>query len=325
MGESTMRIAALVMAHKNDDQVGRLIDRLAHPDVDVFLHLDAKWDLSQDRIDRLCTLNGGRVYLTRRVSVEPMTYLSLTAELVLIEEAMGRDYGYLMLLSGQDYPLKPVDSIVEELAGEHPRPFVDVTMWHERNWVATSFGSTWALKSLRATVKRGINNRVGPRVLNKALRGGNHVVAEAASRVRHRVSGPPAERLRALGVEPAGGSQWWILPADMAATVLERSRDDRLAAVFKNVGSPDETFVQSVLANSRHASRLTVNPWDEVRQMTRTYTHFEPGAGHPVLLGVADFDTLAESDALFARKFDLAHDEKVLDLIDERLLSVTRR
>ena len=317
-------VAALVMAHKNVDQLTRLIDRLSHPSVDVFLHLDAKWHLEQSELDKLGSLNGGRVYLTRRVSVEPLTWTSLEAELVLIETAVSSgDYSYVMLLSGQDYPIKPIDQIVLTLSFEHPTPTLDATPWHEGNWVAASFGTTGAFKYGRARVKRAINGRVPVPLANQALRGLNHAAATAASKAKQLVTGSPTRRLRRLGWEPAGGSQWWILPADMAAEALNRSRDRRVAAVFRNVGAPDETFFQSALLNSPYADRVRVNPWDERRQMTRTFTDFDSGptfTGHPAFLGVDYFEQLVASDALFARKFDVDQDAEILDLIDIKLL-----
>lgn len=323
MSTTGVRVAALVMAHKNQEQLARLIDRLSHPDVDVFLHLDAKWSLPRQDIDDLCALNDGRVYVTDRISAELLTMSLLQAELVLLRAALDRGgYGYVMLLSGQDYPLRPITETVAELQAQHPRPFVDVTPWHEGNWVETSFGTTRALKATRARVKRLVNERVRFGPANKILRGLNHVVTQLVSGIKQLIVGTPYTRLSRLSLQVAGGAQWWILPADMAAEVLRFADDRRGMRIFAETGSPDETFMQTALVNSPHADRLTINPWDETRQMTRTFTDFGSGpyTGHPRVLTVEDFDRIATSDAWFARKFDVDRDRSVLDLIDERLL-----
>nr|MBA2475511.1 hypothetical protein [Actinomycetota bacterium] len=42
---------------------------------------------------------------------------------------------------------------------------------------------------------------------------------------------------------------------------------------------------------------------------------------HPRVLTAEDFDDIASAPDLYARKFDTALDARILDLIDERLLS----
>jgi hypothetical protein len=46
------------------------------------------------------------------------------------------------------------------------------------------------------------------------------------------------------------------------------------------------------------------------------------GGAHPRTFGVADFDRLASSGKLFARKFDADRDSAILDRIDRELLAV---
>ncbi|HLY70044.1 MAG TPA: beta-1,6-N-acetylglucosaminyltransferase, partial [Puia sp.] len=40
-----MRIAYLIMAHKNPTQIEKLIHKLRHPQFDVYIHLDKKTDI----------------------------------------------------------------------------------------------------------------------------------------------------------------------------------------------------------------------------------------------------------------------------------------
>jgi hypothetical protein len=42
-----MKIAHLVLAHKNPQQLERMLEALDHPQCDFFIHLDKKADISQ--------------------------------------------------------------------------------------------------------------------------------------------------------------------------------------------------------------------------------------------------------------------------------------
>lgn len=325
------RVAVLILAHKNLGQVARMIDRLSHQSVDVFVHIDRKCTLA-DWAQSLQALNGGRVYISRqRHSISLFSYRMVEAELSLIDDVLehGRQnslqYHYLLLLSGQDYPVRPVEGILSELQRSYPKPFIDVTLWHPGNWVETSFGRVWACKECRAAVRNAAIS-IRPLVLGTGIRGLNHVFFLALSKARELILGTPLERMSRARLEAAGGSQWWILPQHMAEEVLRVSQDRRIVGVFRDVGSADETYFQSVLVNSAFRNELTINHWSETKQNTRTYTDFYGGspvsAGHPVVLTEKDLVHVAESGALFARKFDESVDSRILDLIDARLLAV---
>jgi hypothetical protein len=76
---------------------------------------------------------------------------------------------------------------------------------------------------------------------------------------------------------------------------------------------PEEIFFQTVLVNSPLRETLV--------NRALHYTAW-PGGPHPKTLGVEDFPTLAASDVLYARKFDVERDSLVLDAIDRELLGL---
>lgn len=84
---------------------------------------------------------------------------------------------------------------------------------------------------------------------------------------------------------------------------------------FKYVDVPDEIFFQTIVMNSPYA-QCVVN--DNMR-----YIDWKDwDAGSPAVLGREDLGKLAASPKLFARKFDESVDPEVLELIDEKILSV---
>lgn len=326
---SPFRIAVLILAHKNMAQLKRLVSRLTHPNVDIYVHLDRKWKVEPRDIDKLHGLNGGRVQLTKlRYSIDLFSWTMVAAELTLIEQAIAQrsTYGYLVLMSGQDYPIRPIDDILAELESIFPEPICDTTMHHSQNWVNSSFSKTYSMKPQRACVRRIIERHVHHFAINRALRGLNHGLFTVISVAKQAILSTPLRRIERMGLLAAGGSQWWILPTDMAGEAIRWSRNRRLVGIFRDVGSADETFFQTVFANSCFANRLTVNTPHQTAQMNRTFTDFFGGraesSGHPVILTVKHYPTLSKSRAFFARKFDPDQDSLILDLIDKHLLQI---
>ena len=106
-----------------------------------------------------------------------------------------------------------------------------------------------------------------------------------------------------------GGKQWTILRRDCALYVLEESkRRADLMRWFRRTVCPDEAVVQTLLVNSGRFRLAN----DDLR-----YVDFEGSRdGRPRTLGVEDFERLTDGSSMFARKFDPATDEAILDRLD---------
>lgn len=108
-----MRIAILIQCHKNPKQINLLLERLNHPDIDCYLHIDKKADFADKIIHR------ENVFVLpdeQRVSVEWAQISQVTATLNLLNTAVAcirGGYDYYWLISGQDWPLRSADEIVK--------------------------------------------------------------------------------------------------------------------------------------------------------------------------------------------------------------------
>ena len=108
-----MRIAVLIQCHKNPKQINLLLERLNHPDIDCYLHIDKKADFADKIIHR------ENVFVLpdeQRVSVEWAQISQVTATLNLLNTAVTGirgGYDYYWLISGQDWPLRSADEIVK--------------------------------------------------------------------------------------------------------------------------------------------------------------------------------------------------------------------
>ena len=136
-----MKYAFLIIAHKNSIQLSKLIETLCHPLIDIFIHVDKKWKIS-DEEKKLITSKGAFI-IPHHVSCFLDEWNMIEATLHLLTEAKKKfDYNYYILLSGQDYPIKPIGNILEELSNNYPRPYIDVTPYDKTNWVYHKFRYT---------------------------------------------------------------------------------------------------------------------------------------------------------------------------------------
>ena len=122
-----MQIAYLILAHAQPQQIGRLTRRLAAPGVRFYLHIDANtpdeaFAAMQQEVARSCA---AATWIAR----QPCRWggFSLVdASLRLIEAALADDCDWLVLLSGQDYPLQSNADIAARLANCGQAGFIDL-------------------------------------------------------------------------------------------------------------------------------------------------------------------------------------------------------
>jgi hypothetical protein len=215
------------------------------------------------------------------------------------------DFEWLILLSGQDYPIRPVAEIERSLASTRFHAFIEA-----RPCRRPSFGAPVDEFSGRYHFR-------WRRTKSKAL--ASLATAMKGSVVRTRPL-PSGTWIGVRGLRsPFGprlichrGSDWFSLSRTAVHTVGEfvRRRPEVLG-YYRRTLHPTESLVQTILANdvdtlvSGDHRRYTV--WDE------------PNPTGPRVLGLDDLDAMLGSGCDFARKFDQSVDRDVLDEIDHRV------
>jgi predicted AlkP superfamily phosphohydrolase/phosphomutase len=109
-------------------------------------------------------------------------------------------------------------------------------------------------------------------------------------------------------------ASYWILSFEAARYIYSiLKEDDRISLFFKHTWAPDEFLIHTLLMNSSFK--------EDVINENYHYIDRSLGGARPKVLTTDDFILLAHSNKMFARKFDRTIDAKILDLIDERILS----
>jgi Core-2/I-Branching enzyme len=303
-----VKLACIVLAHRGPEQVALLLSTLRHPKVAVFLHVDRRARLAP--FTRALWEAG-----VREVALLPQRASrwggAEVVDATLDGLARGRAEGcdYFVLISGQDFPLRPVAQIVDFFEVEPTRSYVhhfDLPTpsphWHLGGRDRTDF-YTYSILGRRATcIPRGEDVSFlswKGRVLNELLR------IRSAFKPRRRF--PPYLR-------PFGGSCWWNLSRDAADHVLrfvDEHPDYRQYHVHTLCA--DELFFHSILAGTHFAGRHEIIS-DALRFMV-----WPEGAKHPRTLRVDDLPAMIQSGKLFARKVDMAAHRTVVACLAERV------
>ena len=124
-----LKQAVLIQCHKNPEQVNLLLEALCGPDVDVYIHVDRKSDM----IRQLKSFpNAFLLPDELRVDVKWAGFSQIRATLNLLDYASSHGiYEHYWLISGQDYPIKPIPLAVSFL-NDHPNTnFVQI--WPSNN------------------------------------------------------------------------------------------------------------------------------------------------------------------------------------------------
>ena len=281
-----MRIAYCLLIHKNPEQVSRLIERIYSPSDYFFIHMDKRVPYDEQWEDAL------RKYRKENVFFAPLRYKTPRGPLGLVEATLGGmnqfrslDYDYFVHLTGQCYPIKPVNVMKEEL-GSKEVAYVEYFKLPSSHWEKENGGL----------------DRISY----------YHIYLGEIFRMLW-IRIPRLKRTLPYNLDPYGGSHFFCLPKRFVNFVLEYvSSHPEIVRFFRHSRIPCEMFFQTILMNSSLRS--------DVVNDNRWFIRWTEGPlGHPTVLTKEDFSEIMRSDKLFARKFDMSVDKDILDLIDRAI------
>ena len=297
-------VAYCVTSHALPDQVLRLVRTLREgsPQAPVLLHHDS----SRTRIDDAQLRRLGAL----RVPDAPVEWgrgSQLDMFVRCIRHAAERaEFDWLVLLSGQDYPSRPLEASERDLA--------------RSDWDGYVSGDPVAPPPLDRSPADEFARRYfysWRRVPSPGPLGARAVGALRPVLALREVPAGTLLGRRCLrtpfgpGLPCRRGSDWLTLNRRCVEILAEATRSrPRLLAHYRRTVLPTESFPHTVL----HAT-----PGLRLSGDTRRYTRWRPGSPHPDTLRSNDLDEILASPTDFARKFDIATDARVLDELDRAL------
>ncbi len=277
-----MRLAFLIQCHKNAEQINCLLDVLKNDNVDFYIHLDKKSNIENQiqKRDDIYFLSE-----CERIDVKWGTFSQVQATLNLLNKAISvKKYDYYFLISGQDFPIQPIDNLLSYLSDNENCNFLNLfpslnnglqrqNNYDKRNQIVFC---EWLLK--RTFLIRVI------RRLWVAVTGGYNKTFKLFKRENN------------LNVKFYFGSQWWCLNSVFVCYLNKYlTETPQYIEFFKKTSCPDESFFQTLLMNS---------PFADTRRDYLHYIDWSEGKSSPKNLSKDDLPLILESNKFMARKID---------------------
>jgi len=299
------KVAFLVICHAEPAMLARLARRLVAVDCATFVHVNARSDISPFHKATTGIPSVSFVSDDERIAVNWCGYTLIEAILASVRLAIVEqpDTARFVLLTGADYPIKPMEDILQEIRKDQEIIKIDRALdWEGKSWFDRTVTNVFL----------GDNN-----LFNQRSR-------IAPARLLGRGIERFARRWQRYPLTIYHGPSWWS---------LTRSAMDQALAIasspatniewFRRSRTPDETVFHTLVRNSLRASKIKL---DALRDGVEAYpeslagTHYvdwrRPNPDYPRILEEDDLPAIMASEALFARKFHPLRSATLLDALD---------
>ena len=289
-----MKIAYLILCHKEPEQLNMLLQELIADGSDCYIHIDKKSSMSKDQL-----ISSEHILFVpdeRRVDIRWAANTMVRATLELLEVLIKgkRLYDYVCLLSGQDFPIKSSQYRSSFLQKNKGYNFIEVLSHEEYKYKRYNkrsllyfpsfvYKSTFLAKAIRKLI---------------ILSTGGYTKTLSLF-VRKNKSGVKFEY----------GSQWWCLTYECVIWMMEFIRNKVNINYFDHALTPDECFFQSV---------FMMSPFCDMRMDRIMFFEWAKNDNNPRILRSNDYKGLVDIQGkLFARKFDITVDKNIINKLIE--------
>jgi hypothetical protein len=279
-----MRIACIIMAHKDPQQIERLIKKFKDLPFDFYIHLDKKTD--RNPFNFLANIPQVQ-FIEERISVRWASYSFLNAVLKSFKQVLENNlkYDFISIMSGQDYPIMPVQTIYSYLESAKGKNFIS----YEEN------GKWWEHAITRINKYHFTNFGFRGRYRIQFFL--NYILPNRKFPLPYVLYGGPRAMCMTLG-------------SDCAEYIMKFIESDKkLRRFIRFTWGPDEFVIPTLIMNSSFRDSVVNNNF--------YYIDWSRGGSNPKTLLTEDFSTLVSSDKMMARKFDMLQDSKILDMLDD--------
>jgi hypothetical protein len=280
-----MKFAVLIITYSSSKQTKRLIESLSNGEFDFFIHVDKKVDLETHR--ELFDLPNVH-FVKNRIDIKWAGFTTVEAALSGIRDiiASGNKYEFINLLTGQDYPIKSAGYISDFLKQHIGKEFI----------FYKHFDTEWT----------EAKSRVEKYHFTELPFRGKHRLANLVNAVAPKRKFP-------ANLELVGKETFWTLSLDCAKYVVDYiDEHPKLRRFLRYTWGSDEFIFQTIIMGSPFKDRVINKNYRLI--------NWAPPSARPKTFVADDFPRILSSDCLFARKFDINFDEKILDLLDQHNL-----
>ena len=282
--------AFLIIAHKEIDQLNSLIKALDNERNDIFINLDPK---DQPYVYKVKKAN---LFFNNFIPGKWGGFSLVKIELSLLELAnKNRAYDFYHLLSGQDYPLKPLPSIYNFFDNHQNTNFIEVN-------------DNLKLENperfnLRYQQYHFLQDKFGmkKRSFLKYLDFGSCLLQKCVG------------IKRSNNITIKSGSQWFSITKPLVDFILQNK--NKIFYIFKNTYCPDELFIQTIIWDSKFMKTLFNKGKKHSNLRYYNFQWIEKHVLTPKILDESDLPDIKQTNALFGRKFSIPKSQKLEQLL----------
>lgn len=287
-----MKLAYLILAHKNFSHLVRLINTLSCEASFIFIHVDKKCNVDIGALKKQVNDSDRICFINRRNVISWGGFGITEAIINLLKTCLEHGaYDYISVLSGQDFPLSSntvISNFLEKNKGCEFLEYMELPAMN--NWSGNGgkdrYEYYWAVEEM-----------------------GFHASTQMAEAQRLEEN----KRKFPKGLKPYGGSGWFTITHDCAKHLVDflTKRND-IITFFRYVLIAEEILFPTLIMNSPFKNNVVNN--------NLRYIDWKSGPQYPKTLLSGDFSNIAKSKCLWARKFDDTIDAAIVSLIEEKMI-----
>lgn len=282
------------MAHENRRQLEQLLSVLDHEKNDIYLQVDSKGTLNTDN---LATCESS-LFILPSLPVYWAGFSQIRAELRLLKAASKHNYHYYHLITNSDLPIVNQCTIHNFLENSDLE-YIDFSTDHSFAHFKAAYYHIFLENKLylKSAIVRGLR----------------HFIVKSQSTLG-------IDRSKKTNTVYYRGSAYFSITHNLAEYILMKER--WITYLFHHTLACDEVFLQTLVMESPFKSKLS----DSKGHKTMNLRYIDWGRRNnnsPYTFRMADYEELkkASKQAFFARKFNIAVDQQIVDTIVDKIIN----
>ncbi|MDR0517095.1 MAG: beta-1,6-N-acetylglucosaminyltransferase [Fibromonadaceae bacterium] len=286
-----MNHAYLIIAHNEFGILKKLVKLLDCSNNDIYIHIDKKIQnfnfMEYEKITDKANL-----FFVPRIKISWSGFSQIQSELSLIKEAVKNEYDYYHLISGVDLPLKSnefIDIFFEKNKGKEFILFEELEPYIYKRAKYYHFLREFLFKRKKTQFLRFLNELT---IIPQMLLGIN--------------------RLKRNNLEIKKGSSWFSITHSFAKFICEN--EEFIHKNFKYTSCADELFLHTLVHRSSFKNSIVDD----------NYRYIDWVRGRPYTFKKEDYQSLINSNKLWARKFSEKIDMEIVEDIYKTIITANK-
>lgn len=290
--------AYLIIAHNQFELLNQLLRAIDYVENDIFIHIDQKaGNIDEQKIVEGITQS--QVHFIKRQNIVWGHFSQIECELSLFTAAVEKkDYQYLHLISGVDFPIKSQKYIHEFFDRNNGKEFIH---FEGKDFPEEDYEKVRCYYPLQKYVGNKKKDSSFLYCIQRAI-----VNTQKLLKV---------DRHKKENIRFYKGANWVSITGAFARYLVEHKEE--LYKTYRYSMCCDEVFVHTLFMNSPFQDNLYDKSFADDYKMCKRYIDWNRGG--PYVFRLEDYDELMASDALFARKFSYDIDRQIVDKIYQNI------